>query len=188
MRWFDLIPFVGFDGVDDPLVFTAVVAVSTLVDAYLVHRLLFAPGSIGFGRCLASVLGLAAIFLAKAFALRTVGLISAFGFLTLLWYLLLITLPSVSVRLLAVRRDRTIGAMLLTLAFFPLLFWPIAGYARWIEPFRLQVEERVITVPENRRGTDPLRVVVVADIQTDRITDYSSLRRWHALLLDRRRQ
>lgn len=49
---------------------------------------------------------------------------------------------------------------------------PAAVYARWVEPFRLQLETPRIPIATERAGHDTVRIGVLADIQTDRITDY----------------
>jgi predicted MPP superfamily phosphohydrolase len=45
----------------------------------------------------------------------------------------------------------------------------IGGYAFWVEPFWLQITHYEIASPKIKR---PLRIAVLADIQTDRWTDY----------------
>lgn len=49
---------------------------------------------------------------------------------------------------------------------------PAAAYARWIEPFRLQLETASIPISTVRAGRDSVRIGVLADIQTDRISDH----------------
>jgi predicted MPP superfamily phosphohydrolase len=52
-------------------------------------------------------------------------------------------------------------------------------YASYVEPYRLQLETAQVALAPERPGTEPLRVAVLADIQTDHVTDYefSAIRR-----------
>src|SRR5947209_3165148 len=45
-------------------------------------------------------------------------------------------------------------------------------YAPWIEPFRLRVESARLDLSERRAGRSAVRVGVISDIQTDRVTDH----------------
>lgn len=45
-------------------------------------------------------------------------------------------------------------------------------YARRVEPYRLQVRRHVIETDRLRTADGPVRVVVLADLQTDRVTDW----------------
>lgn len=49
---------------------------------------------------------------------------------------------------------------------------PIGLYASFIEPFRLRFERHTVPVRAERAGRSPLRIGVLADIQTDRVTDF----------------
>jgi predicted MPP superfamily phosphohydrolase len=49
---------------------------------------------------------------------------------------------------------------------------PIGLYASWIEPFRLRLESARLVLPEGREGKAPIRIGVLTDLQTARVTDY----------------
>jgi predicted MPP superfamily phosphohydrolase len=52
------------------------------------------------------------------------------------------------------------------------LLAPIGFHATHVAPFDLQVEQVAIELPPERAGTDPLRVGILSDIQTNAITSY----------------
>lgn len=49
---------------------------------------------------------------------------------------------------------------------------PVGFYATFVEPFWLRVDSVAFSVPDSRAGKAPIRVGILADIQTDAITDY----------------
>lgn len=49
---------------------------------------------------------------------------------------------------------------------------PLAGYTTFIEPYRLQTETVGVALDPARAGRRPVRVGVLADIQTNRVTDH----------------
>lgn len=57
-----------------------------------------------------------------------------------------------------------------TLAFAMVTLAGVGVYATFIEPFRLQLEEATMLLAPARAGKEPLRIGVLADIQTRRIT------------------
>lgn len=59
----------------------------------------------------------------------------------------------------------TVAAMLLVPA-------PVSWYATHVAPYRLRVERAEVPLPEQRSGSDPVRLGVLSDLQTTRITAY----------------
>lgn len=59
-----------------------------------------------------------------------------------------------------------------TLAVFALGLAPLGYYASYVEPFRLTIERADIEIPVGRAGRAELRIGVLADLQTDRVTDH----------------
>ena len=49
---------------------------------------------------------------------------------------------------------------------------PVAIYATWIEPFRLQLETARVSVSPRRDGSSALRIGVLSDLQMARVTEY----------------
>lgn len=90
-----------------------------------------------------------------------------------LWYLAgTIALPATGLALVvavAVRRGRwavgALGGALLLLA-------PVGWYASHVAPYRLAVDRSEVALPAARAGDDPIRVGVLADLQTTEITSY----------------
>jgi predicted MPP superfamily phosphohydrolase len=102
-----------------------------------------------------------------------------FGLIHLLYLDLVVLVPLLGVCVLLAGSGRRGGKpfrqvtpparRLTILAIFAL---PIGVYASFIEPFRLQIEESTVPLPAERNGSAPIRIGVLADIQTDRITEY----------------
>lgn len=53
-----------------------------------------------------------------------------------------------------------------------LLLAPAGVYATYVEPFRLQLETATVNLPPGRACAGAITIGVLADIQTDRVTDY----------------
>jgi predicted MPP superfamily phosphohydrolase len=111
-------------------------------------------------------------------ALRGFGF-NFFGLVRLVYVQFVALIPALGVvvivqRLLHGRRGRgpmasraAMGVALLTL---PLA--PLGAYASLIEPYWLSVERVTIAVPTMPTGAEPIRVGILADIQTERVTDW----------------
>jgi len=177
----EFIPFFFYGGLPAPGRFGMMLLVSTMVDLLIADRLLFgrwrwlrpAP-TVGMPR----VLGVAAL-LAILFMIKSVVIgprYSYFALVSVLWYDLLFVGPWCGIR--ALLRDRNGGrvtGLVKVLAVVCLAFLPVAAWARFVEPFRLQIEEVFVPRREGARaGVDrpALRVAVLADLQTDRIDRY----------------
>jgi predicted MPP superfamily phosphohydrolase len=52
------------------------------------------------------------------------------------------------------------------------LLAPVGAYASFVEPYRLQLETATVSLPAEHAGPAPIRVGVLADIQTARVTRY----------------
>ncbi len=120
----------------------------------------------------------AIVFLLKLPILVKLGL-NRFGLMHLIFVDAAILLPLTGVAMLfAASRQYGLGrkrgaAVLLQLLAVPAVgAAPVAAYARWIEPFRLQLETAPIPLSTERTGKSPIRIGVLADLQTDRVTDY----------------
>ena len=49
---------------------------------------------------------------------------------------------------------------------------PVSWYATHVAPYRLRVERAEVVLPDERGGTDPIRLGVISDLQTTHITSY----------------
>lgn len=183
----EFIPFFFYGGLENPNTFGILLLTSTLIDLILADMLLFGsrwvgrPKVLGIGRVAAVALVLALVFCVKGAIVVFRPRFTLFSLVSIVWYDLLIVGPWCGVRAL-LRSGHggrvTLAVKVLAVAF--LLFPPVAAWSRFIEPFRLQIEEvRVpraadetggVAVEETPRRA--LRIAVLADIQTDRITDY----------------
>jgi predicted MPP superfamily phosphohydrolase len=156
--------------------FRLILALATLADAAAALAALLRPGPITAGRLVGAV-GVAGLtFLAKLPVLRAGGL-KPLGAVHLAFLDLTVALPLLGKALLwsglprragAPARDLTAGARLLAGAVCAL--GPVGLYATRVEPFRLRVHAARVPLPAARAGAGPLRLGVLADLQTDRVT------------------
>ena len=168
--------------------FLVLLVTSSALDALVVFCVLFArrradrvalgPPTITLGRVVLAAVVVSIVFLFKAAALRMLGL-NRFGQINLVYVDLVIVVPLIGVAVLfAARRrpGRALGRRLSwpvrLLAYGSLAIVPVAVYATFVEPFRLQCETATVAVRWDRAGVEPLRIGVLADIQTADVTDY----------------
>ena len=105
----------------------------------------------------------------KVAALAVVG--TGFGLMHLLYLDVVVALPLVGLGLLVLgngRRRLSVGVVAVAL----LALAPVGVYATFVEPERLQVERVDVPLAPEREGSEPVRIAVVADIQTDDVSDY----------------
>lgn len=119
----------------------------------------------------------------KVIMLRRIGL-DFFGAVNLVYLDLVIVLPLCGLVVLWVgrRRRRTMArwrgtSWVRLAALLSLLAMPIGVFATFIEPYRTQLEEADVHIGAARMTGSSVRVGVLADIQTDRITSHE----WHAV-------
>jgi predicted MPP superfamily phosphohydrolase len=105
--------------------------------------------------------------------------VAAFGLVHFIYLDLTVLLPLTGLAVLLVSglRSRTQSCWKLTrlarLALASsLVMIPVGVYASWIEPFRLRVESASLAISSRREGRAPVRVAVLSDLQTNRVTDY----------------
>jgi uncharacterized protein len=160
---------------------------STAVDAAVAGLALFGrrpprgeaePGVIGLRRLVSAALVTAVVSLLKLVPLRLVGL-NAFGAIHLAYADLVVVLPAAGIALLTAsrlavggRRWRTLTGPARVASLASLALIPIGLYATWIEPFRLQLETARVAVALGRDGQGAIRIGVLSDLQTNRVTDY----------------
>ena len=149
-----------------------------LLDSAVAALVLFArrPGSqtpsrdsVNLARVFLAVVATSVLFAIRIPLLSFWGL-NLFGLIHLVYLDFVVTLPIVGLCVLiagrrSMRSVRRLGVV-------ALLGLPIGIYASFIEPFRLQTETATVRLPAERSGAEPIRIGVLADIQTDRITDY----------------
>lgn len=126
---------------------------------------------------LAVVVGLA-VFLPKLVVLTAIG-VNFFGWVNLAYIDLVVLMPLVGmVVLFAGRRPRRrppyvrLSVPVRIMAFFSLGFVPVGYYATFVEPFRLRLETATVPIAAARGGNSDIRIGVLADIQTAKVTDY----------------
>lgn len=175
---------------------------STLVDALVAGLVLLRPWQgqgpdrpgpvIGLPGVLVAVLVTSVVFIGKWMLLQRWGL-HLFGLIHLVYLDLVVVLPVAGVAvLLAGRRGRDsapwrrVTGSVRVIAWACLVPAPLGIYATYIEPFRLQLETARVTVPPERAGAGTIRIGVLSDIQTGRVTDYerSAVERLMALAPD----
>jgi predicted MPP superfamily phosphohydrolase len=131
------------------------------------------PPVVGLGRIGRTAAAGALAFLVKLPLWWALG-VGPFGGIHLVYADLVVLLPALGALLLLaaalgkVRPTRTA----LGVAAAALALLPVGIYTSGIEPFRLRVESARLGPPAARAGHLPVRVGVISDIQTDRVTDH----------------
>jgi predicted MPP superfamily phosphohydrolase len=150
---------------------TAALILSTLLDAVVVGWVLLRPGQVGLRRVwLAFVAGCVA-FGPKAMLLTTLAG-SLFFLVNLAYVDLVVLLPVLGLATLAGARRREVARPVRAIAWLSLALVPTGLYATFYEPFRLVTERVSVPIAERRDGDEPLRVAVLADIQSCAVTDH----------------
>lgn len=167
--------------------FAFVVILSTLIDFFVIAAAFFRTAwlgerrdsvEIGLRHVLSAVLITGLIFVIKLTPLTLLGF-NLFGVINLIYVDLVILPPAAAITLLGasylpLREGRRVtvskSARIFAIGAFVSLL--IGVYASWIEPFRLQLETARVPLAPARQGKTTIRIGVIADLQTSRITDY----------------
>ncbi len=177
-RWETSVPFTfwGYDGS-----FSWILVASALLDLLGLGMLIGRGGwdrsvSSGCRPLTVSRLGVlltlfGMLWLAKAVILWFLG-VRHFGQLNLAFHTLVYVVPLCAIGLLLPRPWRPLTPLVRGLAWMSLLTVPVGGYAWYVAPRLLVVERTEVRVAPDRRGDAPLRIAVLADLQTDRVTSY----------------
>ncbi len=155
-----------------------------LVAALLIHRLSGYEGRadtprrrLTLGRCITAAAGTSLIFVVKVLALRIVHL-NLFGVIYLLFVDMALIVPALAMGVLVcsraagVRSKLTLTRPVRALAVICLFAPVVAGYATFVEPFNLTFERADVPLSAQRRGTGPISVAVLADLQFTRVSDF----------------
>jgi predicted MPP superfamily phosphohydrolase len=113
------------------------------------------------------------IVLVAASGVVVAGGLRMFGVIHLAYLLGTVSVPLVGVAVAAVSWRGGAGARWPAVAAVVLLLpAPLGIYATHVEPFWLRVDHIAVVVPEERAGRDPVRIGVLADLQTNQVGDY----------------
>ena len=125
-----------------------------------------------------AALALGMVFVLKIPFSRIAG-VDAFGMLNLIYVDLAILVPGTGAALLvsswATRRSHVrlrLTRPLSMVCLVSLLALPVGVFASFVEPSRLQEIHADVRVAESRNAQPPLKVGVLADIQTDRVCEH----------------
>ena len=170
-----------------PLPFAWVLIGSTLSDALLAGVLLAYPrdrastasgAPIGMGRVVFVAAATALFFVAKLPLLTASG-VHPFGLMHLVYVDLVGVIPAVGLSLLAAARFAPargsrplISPSVRAAALASLGLLAVGFYATFWEPFRLRCERASVPVAAGRDGRGAVRIGVLTDLQTNRVTDY----------------
>lgn len=151
----------------------AVTLIATLAGLAGMVALWLAPGRLGgivpttFGLAVAAAIGAVALV-----PLFVVGL-GFFGIVHLAYLGLVVSVPMVGVALgaRALATD-TVTAPWAAGAIVLVLPAAVGWYATHVEPYRLRVDQVTVAVAVDRTGDDTVRIGVLADLQTDNVTDH----------------
>ena len=169
-----------------PKTFLALLIASTALDALLAGTMLWlvvarreAGRTLTLPRVVAAIIVSGVFFACKAVVLTRFDL-NIFGLIHLTYLALVIVIPLLAAGLLAMEHLQRSAARPLRLtlpvrsiAAACVIGGPAAGYySTYVEPFRLQLEQVDCVVPTERAGHQPVRIGVLADLQTSEVTDY----------------
>ena len=117
------------------------------------------------------------VFLARALLLSTAG--GFFALVHVLYLEIVLALPLAATGVLVAGSfptawplARRLTTSVRCVAILSLLPAPIGVWASFVEPYRLQLERSRVALSARRAGESPLTIGVLADLQTDRITDH----------------
>ena len=164
-----------------PAAFNALVVFSTLVDALAAGYVLMGgrhrdeegpPAPIGLGRVLLAAVATGTVFAVKLPFLMALG-VQHFGVIRLVYVDLVVLIPLIGLALLIGSRFGRRSTRTARLAAWAGVGMAAVGvYATEIEPFRLRLETASAPVSPRREGRSAVRIAVMTDLQTDRVTDY----------------
>lgn len=97
---------------------------------------------------------------------------SIFGWIRLVYLDLYLVLPVLALLVLGAARRRSITGFARIIALLALVPVPVLTYATFVEPFDLRVEEVEIEFAHQGPAPEPFTIALLADLQTDQITDY----------------
>lgn len=157
------------------LTLVAVLAGLVAVAVVLVARRRTVPLAEVAVRAVVAIVGVAGVAIVGATVVAAAGRLGLFGLAHLLYLLGTITVPAAGLALgWAVLRAapgsaRVVPAALALLLVLPA---PLGAWATHVAPFRLQVDRADVTVSDQRAGDDPVRIGVLSDLQTGRVTEH----------------
>lgn len=121
----------------------------------------------GFGLGATALAGAGALLILVPLGLRLPGIVH------LIYLGLVISIPMVGLALgIRATTEVTSPAVHVALAAGLLIPAGVGWYATHVEPYRLVIEQATVSLPTNRTGTDPIRIGVLADLQTDHVGDH----------------
>lgn len=97
---------------------------------------------------------------------------TAFAVAHLAYLVVAIAVPAVALAVLLAAAVRGATWPVWVVAAVLLVPAPVSWYATHVAPFRLRVERAEVELPPERAGSDSIRVGVLSDLQTTRITSY----------------
>ncbi len=159
------------------------VALDCLVAAWILlrrrHRARRSPPTaIGLPRVLLAALLVGAMFAAK-FLLAGLNARTFFPLMSLVNATVFFVVPFCGAAVLLAERVRTnphpryrASLPVRLIAIASLMLIPIGVYGFWIEPYRLVLETADVPLAPLREGREPVRVAVLADIQTDHVGNH----------------
>ncbi len=152
----------------------AVAAVGNAIVIAAVARLTVTAKKIDMYQLTTGLVAGAFVFMAKSAVVVVVSR-GLFGVIHLMYDLLAITLPLAGLLLLLIgwrSKDVKPTRAIIVLSLMTLLAIPVGVYATFIEPFRVQLEKVDVTIADDRAGSSDVTIGVLADIQTEHITEH----------------
>ena len=154
--------------------FLGVVLVATLIDAFVFSRSFFSNREgrerIDCKTLFRAIAATTIVFVLKILVFLVLGL-TAFGLIHLIYVDLVALAPALALLALFSRRKRMTLAVRLV-AIVTLFAAFVGAYATFIEPFDTRLETADVFVPSQRVGARPIRIGVLADIQTQGVSEH----------------
>lgn len=97
------------------------------------------------------------------------GRLDGFGTIHLVYLCAVITLPLIGLAFAVLVIVRKASRVLLAVALVLVVPAPVGFYATHIEPYRLRVSTVRVAIDPARTGDDPVRIAVLADLQTNNV-------------------
>ncbi|MBU0717831.1 MAG: metallophosphoesterase [Planctomycetes bacterium] len=136
------------------------------------------PRKIGFARFVLALSLIAVLLVGRGLIVWPVTR-SEFAAMRVVYVTLVVSLPLIGAGLLALavrgrllQRRYQVSWAVRASGFLMLMFAPLGAYATFVEPFQLVLETVEVKLAPAREGDRPVRIAVLADLQTNHITDY----------------
>ncbi len=162
----------------DILAIVVSLAIAAIPAAFLLLRDPAGDGArkVGVRALLGAAAGVTFLTIVATILLDLAGLVSYFGAARVVYMGAVVSIPLIALVLFVAKfRGRiAMDRFATVLAALGLLAAPVGAYATFVEPGLLVVERPVFVADAARAGTTPVRIAVLADLQTDHVGSHEA--------------